>query len=320
MTVLAVVGVIVAGVLFMGAESKPSYQPLFTNLQSVGRGRHHAAVGQPEGPVPAGGRRARPSSCPRPMSTRNGSPWPSRACPRPATSGSPTSRRAASRRRSSSSRWSTSRRSRASSSRPSPPFRACSRRRSTSWSPSRATSPSGTQQTTTASILVDLAPGTALSSGQVSAIVHLAASSIPGLSSSDVTVVDNHGDVLTAPGDAGGTSGASDTQQTDAYDNQLAASLTALLARVVGEGNAAVQVNALLNFNQSQTTTNGLQTERAGPAGHRPDRADHVEQQLHAGRGRRLRACSVRARRRPRRAGTARTRPPAPRSPTPWAR
>ena len=79
-----------------------------------------------------------------------------------------------------------------------------------------------------------------------------------------MTVVDNHGDVLTAPGDAGGTSGASNTQQTDAYDNQLAASLTALLARVVGEGNAAVQVNALLNFNQSQTTTNGLQLNAQG--------------------------------------------------------
>jgi flagellar M-ring protein FliF len=122
----------------------------------------------------------------------------------------------------------------------------------------------GTQQATTASILVNLSPGTALSSGQVSAIVHLAASSVPGLSSSSVTVVDNHGDVLTAPGDAGGTSGASNTQQTDAYDNQLAASLTALLARVVGEGNAAVQVNALLNFNQSQTTTNGLQLNAQG--------------------------------------------------------
>jgi flagellar M-ring protein FliF len=36
------------------------------------------------------------------------------------------------------------------------------------------------------------------------------------------------------------------------------------LARVVGEGNAAVQVNALLNFNQSQTTTNGLQLNAQG--------------------------------------------------------
>jgi len=122
----------------------------------------------------------------------------------------------------------------------------------------------GTQQTTTASILVDLSPGTVLSSGQVQAIVHLAASSTPGLSPSDVTVVDNHGDVLTAPGDADGTSGASDTQQTDAYDNGLASSLTALLTRVVGPGNAAVQVNAVLDFDQTQTTTNGIQTNSQG--------------------------------------------------------
>ncbi len=122
----------------------------------------------------------------------------------------------------------------------------------------------GTSQPTTASILVDLTPGTVLSSGQVQAIVHLAASSTPGLSASDVTVVDNHGDVLTAPGDADGTSGASNTQQTDVYDSNVATSLTSLLSRVVGAGNAAVQVNAVLDFDQTQTTTNGLQTNAAG--------------------------------------------------------
>lgn len=122
----------------------------------------------------------------------------------------------------------------------------------------------GTSQPTTASILVDLTPGTVLSSGQVQAIVHLAASSTPGLSASNVTVADNHGDVLTAPGDADGTSGASDAQQTDAYDNNVATSLTSLIDRVVGTGNAAVQVNVDLDFNQTQTTTNGLQTNSAG--------------------------------------------------------
>ena len=122
----------------------------------------------------------------------------------------------------------------------------------------------GTQQATTASILVNLSPGHSALVGPGQR--HRPPGGVvgPGLSSSDVTVVDNHGDVLTAPGDAGGTSGASNTQQTNAYDNQLAASLTALLDRVVGEGNAAVQVNALLNFNQSQTTTNGLQLNAQG--------------------------------------------------------
>jgi len=118
----------------------------------------------------------------------------------------------------------------------------------------------GNQPATTASIVVDLVPGTVLSSDQVSAIVHLAASSVPGLTTDNVTLVDNHGDVLNAPGQAGGGgSGSSGAQLTSAYDQNLASQLTSMLALVVGPGNAAVQVHALLDFNQTQTTTNGIQ-------------------------------------------------------------
>ncbi|MGD0882027.1 MAG: flagellar basal-body MS-ring/collar protein FliF [Acidimicrobiales bacterium] len=122
----------------------------------------------------------------------------------------------------------------------------------------------GNQPTTTASVLVNLTPGTVLTSDQVAAIVHLAASSTPGLSTSDVTVVDNHGDVLNAPGVASGGSGGSNTDQTNDYDAEVAGSITSLLDKVVGPGNAAVQVHALLDFDQVNTTTNGLQL---GPDG-----------------------------------------------------
>lgn len=116
----------------------------------------------------------------------------------------------------------------------------------------------GNTQTPTASVLVGLGTGSTLSSGQVQAIVHLVASSVPGLEPNNVTVVDNSGDVLSAPGvDA---SSSANSQQTTAYDNELGASLTSLLAHVVGPGNAAVQVHALLNFNQVHTTTNSLAT------------------------------------------------------------
>jgi flagellar M-ring protein FliF len=122
----------------------------------------------------------------------------------------------------------------------------------------------GNQPATTASILVDLSPGTTLSSGQVQAIVHLAASATPSLSPSDITVVDNKGDVLSSPGGTTTGSGTSDTQQTNAYDTQLSNSIESLLNRVVGVGNSAVQVHALLNFNQQSTTTKGLQTNAQG--------------------------------------------------------
>jgi len=122
----------------------------------------------------------------------------------------------------------------------------------------------GNQPATTASILVDLAPGTTLTSGQVQAIVHLAASATPSLSASNVTVVDNHGDVLSSPGGTTSGTGSSDNQQTDAYDTQLSTSIEGLLDRVVGIGNSAVQVHALLNFNRQSTTTKGLQTNAQG--------------------------------------------------------
>ena len=122
----------------------------------------------------------------------------------------------------------------------------------------------GTQPTTTASILVNLLPGTTLTSGQVAAIVHLTAAATPGLSASDVTVVDNHGDVLSTAGETSGGSSSSDSQETIAYDTQLAKAIEALLNRVVGAGNAVVQVHALLNFNQQSTTTVGLQVDPQG--------------------------------------------------------
>lgn len=123
----------------------------------------------------------------------------------------------------------------------------------------------GPQQATTASILVDLSPGTRLSSNQVDAIEHLAASATPGLKTSNVTVVDNSGNVLSASATPGET-GSSDTAETTTFDNQLSGSIEDLLDRVVGVGNSAVQVHALLNFNQQSTTTTGLQTNAQGQA------------------------------------------------------
>jgi flagellar M-ring protein FliF len=117
-------------------------------------------------------------------------------------------------------------------------------------------------QTPTASVLVDLADGTELTSDQVQGITHLVASSVPSLTADNVTVVDNNGDVLSAPGvDA---SASTTTAETNSYDDQLAASLTALLTRVVGPDNAAVQVHAVLNFDQQTTTSNGFELGKNG--------------------------------------------------------
>ncbi len=263
MTVLAVVGVIFAAFLFMGAESKPSYQPLFTNLQSSDAGAITQQLASQKIPyqLADGGSTilvpAADVDQERIALAQQGLPQAGNVGFSNLEKSGITTSEFVQQVEYQQALEGQLEQTIAS-------IQGVQSAQVNLVVPQQSDFAVGTQQATTASILVNLAPGTALSSGQVSAIVHLTASSVPGLSSSDVTVVDNHGDVLTAPGDAGGTSGASDTQQTDAYDNQLAASLTALLARVVGEGNAAVQVNALLDFNQSQTTTNGLQLNAQG--------------------------------------------------------
>jgi flagellar M-ring protein FliF len=263
MTVLAVVGVIVAAFVFMGDESKPTYQPLFTNLQASDAGAITQQLASQKIPyqLADGGSTV---LVPAADVDQERIALAQQGLPQAGNVGFSNLEKSGITTSEFVQQVEYQQALEGQLEQTISSIQGVQSAQVNLVVPQQSDFAVGTQQATTASILVNLSPGTALSSGQVSAIVHLAASSVPGLSSSDVTVVDNHGDVLTAPGDAGGTSGASNTQQTNAYDNQLAASLTALLARVVGEGNAAVQVNALLNFNQSQTTTNGLQVNAQG--------------------------------------------------------
>ena len=106
---------------------------------------------------------------------------------------------------------------------------------------------------TGASVLVAMNPGQNLTSQEVQAIVLLAADGVPNLRSQDVTVATSSGQLLAGPGVAQGTGGSSNA--TTAYDTQVQAKVNAYLASVLGTGNADVQVNATLNYNQVHTTT-----------------------------------------------------------------
>ena len=113
-----------------------------------------------------------------------------------------------------------------------------------------------------ASVLVDLTQGHTLSQNQVQAIVHLVASSVPGLSSSRVTVADNSGALLAGPGVNSG--GSAQNSETSGYDSSVQAKIESYLQSVFGAGNADVQVNAVLNFNKQQTSSHQLITSTKG--------------------------------------------------------
>jgi flagellar M-ring protein FliF len=109
----------------------------------------------------------------------------------------------------------------------------------------------------TASVLVRTRAGATLAAGQVQAVVHLVASSVEGLNPTDVTVADGKGTVLSAGGEDGMAAAAGDarTQQTRAFEDNLATSVQDMLTQLVGPGRAVVRVKADLDFDQRATTT-----------------------------------------------------------------
>ena len=274
---LGVVGVIVAASLFMGAESKPSYQPLFTNLQSSDAGAITQQLSSQKIPyqLADGG-----STILVPASDvdQERIALAQQGLPQAGNVGFSNLEKSGITTSEFVQQVEYQQALEGQLEQTISSIQGVQSAQVNLVVPQQSDFAVGTQQTTTASILVNLSPGTALSSGQVSAIVHLTASSVPGLSSSNVTVVDNHGDVLTAPGDAGGTSGASDTQQTDAYDNQLAASLTALLARVRRRGERRRPGQRPSRLQPEPDHHQRSPAERPGTAGDGHDRAVHIEQ------------------------------------------
>jgi flagellar M-ring protein FliF len=119
-----------------------------------------------------------------------------------------------------------------------------------------------TASTTTASVLVGLGTGAALTSTQIQSIVHLVASAVPNLNASNVTVADTNGNMLAAPGVNTDDSGSA--CQTKAFDTAMDSSLDQLLATVSGAGNVDVQVASDLNCDKNTTTSNLVQTGKNG--------------------------------------------------------
>jgi flagellar M-ring protein FliF len=108
----------------------------------------------------------------------------------------------------------------------------------------------------TASVLLDLAPGTALSGEQIQAVTNLVSSSIQDMAPDQVTVADSTGQVLSAAGE-GITAAAGDarSQVEQDYENRLSDNAQQILDRVVGPGRAVVSVRADVDLSERETTS-----------------------------------------------------------------
>src|ERR1700734_1272338 len=107
----------------------------------------------------------------------------------------------------------------------------------------------------TASVMLQLYPGRRLEPGQVAAIVHLVASSVPELGPSDVTLVDQAGTLLNSPDE--NAEQAASTRQF-AYTRKLEESyqqrIIELLEPMVGAGRVRATVTADMDFTVTEET------------------------------------------------------------------
>lgn len=107
----------------------------------------------------------------------------------------------------------------------------------------------------TASVMLQLYPGRRLEPGQVAAIVHLVASSVPELGASDVTLVDQAGTLLNSPDE--NAEQAASTRQLE-YTRKLEEGyqrrIVEMLEPMVGPGRVRATVTADLDFTQTEET------------------------------------------------------------------
>ena len=110
-------------------------------------------------------------------------------------------------------------------------------------------------QKPSASVLINLHPGRMLDRAQISGIVHLVSSSVPDLNTAAVSVIDQHGALLSGNGEHKGASSLDATQLS--YVSQLEANYTKriqdILEPIVGRANIRAQVTAEIDFSESES-------------------------------------------------------------------
>ena len=114
-----------------------------------------------------------------------------------------------------------------------------------------------------ASVLLQLRPGGRLEAEQVQAIIHLVASSIPDLSADQVTVVDQQGRLLSAPGSS--QSGVQTEQFAAAQrlEDSYVQRIEQLLVPLVGAGRVRAQVTVDLETHENEESHEQYKPESA---------------------------------------------------------
>ncbi len=112
------------------------------------------------------------------------------------------------------------------------------------------------EQKPTASVVLRLKSGRKLKREQVDGIVRLVSSAVENLSSSGITIIDSHGNVLSKNFDENVPAEltASQLEIQRETETKLRKSVETMLARVLGQARSVVRINATLDFKQVEKT------------------------------------------------------------------
>lgn len=141
------------------------------------------------------------------------------------------------------------------------------------------------QQKPTASVLLNLQPGRSLEPQQVSAIVHLVASSVPELPVANVTIVDQNGNLLSdskKPA-SGNPLDPAQLKYVSELQHSISQRIESILIPIVGASNVRAEVSADVDFSTSEQAA---ESYRPNPA---PDsaaiRSQHSSESQNTGAG-----------------------------------
>jgi flagellar M-ring protein FliF len=119
------------------------------------------------------------------------------------------------------------------------------------------------QKGASASVLLQLYRGRELEPDQASAIVHLVASSIPNLNASSVTLIDQHGRLLSTAGEQmSDAQAANQFRHAQRLEESYKRRIEELLTPLVGPGRVRAQVVANLDFTVTEETRESFDPAR----------------------------------------------------------
>ena len=109
---------------------------------------------------------------------------------------------------------------------------------------------------TTASVILQVRPGYSLAPSHIAAITNLVAGSISGLRAENVTIIDNHGTLLSSRSDSR-VAGVAGTYQDykERVEQSLAKKVEDMLVTALGPNRATVRVSAVIDMNSISLVT-----------------------------------------------------------------